>query len=222
MLIKVCGNRDPENIRDVASLTPMLMGFIFVESSPRNALDLDPSAVKHLPEYIRPVGVFVDASESKILQTCERYGLRIVQLHGNETPNMCASLRRKGLTVFKALGLSGQTNWIAMATYCNCVDMFILDSHQGNKGGSGKKFDWSILKTYPFATPFMLSGGIGPNDIEEITSVMRPGMAGIDVNSCFETEPGIKNIFALSKFILELRKYNEDEQTPIPFWEKEK
>lgn len=221
MLIKVCGNRNADNIRCVASLTPMLMGFIFVASSPRNAIGLDPVVIRNLPSYIRPVAVFVDADINTILKTCDEYGFRIVQLHGHESPGMCASLRKKGLVVFKALGLAGATNWMALATYCNSVDMFILDSHSGNKGGSGQKFDWTVLNSYPFSTPFMLSGGIGPDDIDAITSAMRPAMAGIDINSRFEKEPGIKDINLLSQFILELRKYNEDEQTPVPFWEKD-
>ena len=220
MLIKVCGNKDVDNISPVSSHTPMLMGFIFVESSPRNACGLDREVISELPDYIRPVAVFADSTEATILQTCSKYGFKIVQLHGHETPKMCANLRSHGLTVFKALGLSGKPNWMAMASYCNSVDMFILDSVGGGKGGSGKKFNWDILKSYPFATPFMLSGGIGPDDIEDIYQTMRPAMAGIDINSKFESAPGIKDIAVLSKFILELRKSNEDEQTPIPFWEK--
>lgn len=223
MIIKVCGNCRPDNIEQVASLTPMLMGFIFYAGSPRSAIGLDPAVVKALPSFIRPVGVFVDATEEEILSTVARYGIRIVQLHGRNEPIALAHrLRQHCLTVFRACSPDPDAPdpWAALAPWAGAADMLVLDTPCPTHGGSGCKWDWSLLASYPYATPYLISGGIGPDDIPAIVDAMRPPMAGIDVNSRFETAPGVKNLSTLIHFTTQLRAYNEDESTPIPFWEK--
>lgn len=222
MLIKVCGMSDPGNIRTVASLAPMLMGFIFYDKSPRNAIGLDPSSVKGLPPYIRPVAVFVNPSVDYTLDITERYGFKIVQLHGEESTGLCDELRKMGLTVFKAISVSSINDINRAQVYEGHADLFLFDTATPAKGGSGKKFDWDLLKRYNYRTPYLLSGGIGPEDIDSIVAAMRPGMAGIDINSRFESKPGIKDIPLLTKFILSLRKFNENESIATPFWEKTK
>lgn len=222
MMIKVCGMKDPDNIRMVGTLTPMLMGFIFYGKSPRDASSLSPEIINGLPEFIRPVGVFVNATEDEIMDKCKKYGIRIVQLHGDETPQYCRDLKSKGLVVFKAVGISPDFDWDRLRRYEDFVDLFLFDNKTPAHGGSGQKFRWSLLDGYTLPTPYLLSGGIGPEDVGEIISAMRPGMAGIDINSRFEDAPGIKNISKLTHFILSLRKYNENESTSIPFWEKNK
>ena len=220
MMIKVCGMRDPDNIRNVAALTPMMMGFIFYPSSPRYAGGLDPEVVRSLPEHVRRVGVFVDASADEIRSICERYGIAIVQLHGNESPEFCRSLRDSGFTVFKAIAVGSVEDIDALDPYMGCIDMFLFDTKSEMRGGSGVHFDHSLLDRYQLDIPYLLSGGIGPDDIELIIGAMRPGMAGIDINSRFEVTPGVKNLRALIKFILSLRTYNEYESDYTPFWEK--
>lgn len=220
MMIKVCGMREPENILAVASLTPMLMGFIFHEESPRNALSLNPDAVRSLPPFIRPVGVFVDKTEEYITSMCTRYGIKIVQLHGSESPEQCLRLKQCGYIVFKAFGIENDTDFDNASLYEGTVDMFLFDTQSASHGGSGKKFDWSSLESYNLDTPYLLSGGIGPDDVDAIVKAVRPGMAGIDINSRFETSPGIKDINKLINFILSLRKFNEHEPNTTPFWEK--
>ncbi|MCH5319526.1 MAG: phosphoribosylanthranilate isomerase [Paramuribaculum sp.] len=220
-LIKVCGNRYPENISQVAALTPMLMGFIFYDRSPRSAIGLDPQAVRTLPHYIRPVGVFVNETPDKIEEICTNYGVGIVQLHGDEEPSDCQRLSAKGYVVFKAIGLKDNSDFERLKEYEQAgVTLFVFDTPTAGYGGSGRKFDWQLLRNYPLQTPYLLSGGIGENDVETITANMTPYMAGIDINSRFETEPGIKDIRKLTHFILSLRKFNENEPTGIPFWEK--
>lgn len=222
MIIKVCGNAHPDNISQVATLTPMLMGFIFHKDSPRSACDLDPEVVRSLPKFIRPVGVFVDSTAEEIIETADRYGLRIVQLHGNEKPALAHALRQKCLTVFKACGPDPEADdpWSGIADWAGAADMLILDTPCDTHGGSGRKWDWELLKSYPYSTPYLISGGIGSDDIPAIVDAMRPPMAGIDINSRFESSPGIKDLGLLIHFTTKLRALNEDESTPIPFWEK--
>lgn len=220
MMIKVCGNCDPRNIESVSALTPMLMGFIFYDGSPRSACGLDPEVVRSLPEYIRPVGVFVNAGCDSIVDTCGRYGFKIVQLHGDEDPQQCRRLRDSGLVVIKAIGVDDDLQWDSLVPYDGAVDMFLFDTRTKARGGSGRKFRWCRLADYHLNIPYMLSGGIGPDDIDRIVSAMRPGMVGIDINSCFETAPGVKDVTLLTRFIVSLRKLNEDESIAIPFWEK--
>ena len=216
MMIKVCGMADPDNIASVALLTPMLMGFIFHEASPRCAIGLDPQCVRSLPGYVRPVGVFVDRDEF-IDSICSRYGIKIVQLHGSESPELCRRLAARGYVVFKAIPVTAGIDWDQWRAYEDAVTMFVLDSRSP---GSGQKFDWSVLDSYSLEVPYMLGGGIGPDDMDVILANMRPGMAGIDINSRFETSPGVKDIRRLVPFIVSLRKFNEYEPSSVAFWEK--
>lgn len=211
MVIKVCGMRDADNIRDVASLYPMLMGFIFHNGSPRDATGLDPEVVRSLPDFVRPVGVFVNRDTEEVAATARLYGIGRVQLHGDESPRVCAALRSTGLKVYKAIAVDGETDWDDYRRYEGSVDLFVLDKKTPGGGGGGEKFDWSLLDGYNLDVPYLLGGGVGPDDVPAIVSAMRPGMAGIDVNSRFETEPGRKDLHRLVKFILSLRIYNEDE-----------
>ncbi len=223
MMIKVCGMRDPHNIADVAALAPMLMGFIFHEPSPRDVTrTLSPDTISSLPPYVRPVAVFVDKDSRFIMDITKLYGFRIVQLHGNESPRLCRTLRNNGLVVLKALSIGENVDWTEYTPYSDCVDMFVMDTRCSCKGGSGCKFDWRLLESYSLPVPYLLGGGIGPEDIPFILEAMRPGMAGIDINSRFETQPGLKDMHLLINFILSLRKFNEHEPTSIPFWEKTK
>lgn len=210
MMIKVCGMKEEDNVRDVGRLFPTLMGFIFYRKSHRYAGDLNPDAVKTLPECVTPVGVFVDANEEEIEGVCSRYGIKTVQLHGSETPELCRRLKERGYSVFKAAGISSDYDWKALTAYTGTVDMFVFDTKCAGHGGSGKKFDWAQLENYPFATPYLLSGGIGPDDTEAIAKAVRPGMVGIDLNSAFETEPGIKDIKKLKDFITNLKTMNKN------------
>lgn len=212
--------RDAANVANVATLTPMLMGFIFYPPSPRNACGMDPSIVKSLPKFVRPVGVFVNEDEATICNTADSYGIGIVQLHGTESPELCASLREKGYRVIKSIPVSDDINWDDYRSYVGNVDLFICDTRCDTCGGSGRKFNWDVLKEYPLGVPYLLSGGIGPDDVDNVVEAMFPDMMGIDINSRFESAPGTKDLKKLIKFILALRKFNENDQIAKPFWEK--
>lgn len=205
MKIKVCGMRDAANIKEVAALGPDYMGFIFYERSPRYCGGLSPAVVKGLPDNVRPVMVSVDMTEDEIMRAVERYGFGIVQLHGHELPELCFSLRSRGLKVVKAAGMRTASSLEVLREYGGAVDSFLLDTLCVTKGGSGRKFDWGILDAYDLPEDFYLSGGIGPQDAEALKALVHPRFAGIDLNSRFETAPGVKDVELLHKFFNEIK-----------------
>lgn len=203
--IKVCGMADEANMTEVAALSPDYIGFIFHQPSPRNALSLVPEAVGELPDAVTAVGVFVNRPVSEIVSTAARYGIRTVQLHGDETPEMCLELKRRGFTVWKAVGIDGKVDSDTLAPYCGSVDCFVFDTKSPQHGGTGMKYDWELLSSYTLDIPFMLSGGISSEDVGCILDFRHPMLVGVDVNSRFEVAPGIKNIAKLHEFIMKLR-----------------
>lgn len=206
MMIKVCGMRDTANINAVAELEPSFMGFIFHEESPRCALGISPQLLMGLPGRITPVGVFVNKPAAYIDEICRSHGIATVQLHGDESPEDCRALLHLGYRVFKAIPVTADIDWESYRPYENAVSMFVLDSKSAARGGSGQKFDWSVLHHYPLSTPYLLGGGLSPDDSPAILEKTYPGMAGVDLNSRFEEAPGIKDISLLKPFIVSLRK----------------
>lgn len=203
MIKKICGFSDPESIRQIAALHPTMMGFIFYAFSPRNACALLPSVVAEIPADIERVGVFVDAPVDHILRTAERYGLTVIQLHGKESPEVCLELRNHGLKVMKAIGIEDDVDWTELSPYEGCIDLFVFDTATAYHGGSGRKFDWRLLNDYPLTTPFLLSGGIGPDDAPALHDAAGslPYMSGVDINSRFETRPGCKSPELVKTFL---------------------
>lgn len=198
MLIKVCGMKESDQIQELDERVDYL-GFIFYEKSKRIVVST-PKVTQ-----AKKVGVFVDASESEIRSTMEIHSLDAVQLHGNETAELCASLR-KDIEVIKAFGIDQLFNFSKTDIYSDQVDYFLFDTKTVQHGGSGRKFDWSLLSNYKGSAPFLLSGGINPDSLESITSFSHPKFAGIDLNSGFEIEPGNKNTQEIIDFIKELEQ----------------
>lgn len=205
MWIKVCGLKDAANVSLVAGLGPDMMGFIFYEASPRYAGGLDPDVARALPWNIRRAGVFVDAGMQEILLTVKEYGLDTIQLHGDESPDQCAALRGEGYSVVKAVGVAGADDIRRAERYRESCDAVLFDRKSPSRGGTGEKFDWGLLESYDGA-PFLLSGGIGPQDGEAVSAFRHPGFLGIDLNSRFETAAGLKDIGALRTFIEAVRR----------------
>lgn len=197
--IKVCGMRDSGNIAAVAGLHPDYMGFIFYPPSPRYCNY--PDAIGSIPEDIIAVAVTVDMSERDIIALTHRYGFKAVQLHGSETPELCRRLRGRGLTVIKAVSVKGMESLGCIRDYEGSVDMFVFDTASSSKGGSGRKFDWTLISDMDIKTDFLLSGGIGPEDADAVLSFSHPHYAGVDLNSRFEIVPGIKDAGMLEKFV---------------------
>lgn len=205
MKVKVCGMKNAGNIAAIVSLKPDYLGFIFHNPSPRNCIGMDPAITTSQPKDVEPVMVSVDMTEDGLLTTAQQYGFRTMQLHGNEAPEMCRRLRSKGFRIIKAIGMHSTESLKSLQLYEGAVDMFLLDTFTPSKGGSGKKFDWSILDAYDMNEPFMLSGGIGPEDGESILAIRHPKFEGIDLNSRFESSPGIKNVTLLKNFLSLIR-----------------
>ena len=199
MIIKVCGMRDAQNIRDVESLGVDWIGMIFWPKSKRYVAEV-PS---YLPEHLKKVGVFVDSTLDDILQHISDYQLDIIQLHGQESPDFAKAL--KPHTIIKAFNIEKADDLLQTEKYEGIADYFLFDTKGKMVGGNGQKFDWSVLTAYQGKTPFLLSGGIGPEDAESVKSFHHPRCIGIDLNSRFESEPGFKDINQLKTFINNIR-----------------
>ena len=209
-LLKICGMK--HNIAEVAALQPDYLGFIFYDKSPRFFYGDIPS----LPPGIKKVGVFVDDSLEEILEKIKKYDLNVVQLHGDESEDFCEQLNEgldctrldKGGTIeiWKVFSIKDKFNFDVLKPFENVVDKFLFDTKGKDKGGNGYTFNWKILKNYPSKKPFILSGGIGLEEIAELKEFLKTDLPihAIDVNSKFEMEPGLKNIEALKKFKNEL------------------
>lgn len=209
MKIKVCGMRQPENIDAVAGLGIDYMGFIFYPKSPRYITDLQPGTICRLKSLgVEPVALFVDEPLEKVTEIMDRYGFSTAQLHGNEGAEYCASLRNKGYNVIKAIGVLTETDLGRWREYQDVADMLVIDTKTPGKGGSGKKFDWEMLSQAEIGMPFLLSGGIGPEDADAVKSLysnLKGTMVGVDLNSRFEIAQGLKDITLLSNFINQLK-----------------
>jgi len=198
MIIKICGMRETENIREAEALGIDLMGFIFWPKSSRYVSERP----AYLPTGCKRVGVFVDASLDEIRQHADDYQLDLIQLHGHESPAFVEALRP--LRIIKAINIASAEDLIQTEAYEGIVDHFLFDTKGKVAGGNGVKFNWSILASYHGATPFLLSGGIGPDDVEAVNSFRHPQCLGIDLNSRFEVEPALKDIHKLRQFINQL------------------
>jgi phosphoribosylanthranilate isomerase len=189
----------PDNIAALATLPVDMMGFIFYPPSPR-CLRLVPQELPPLPPSICRVGVFVDSDTPDVLRTVAQYGLNAVQLHGQESPEQCAALRRH-TTVVKAFHVAAGADFGQCAPYAGACDCFLFEACTPLHGGGGIPFDWNILPAYRAGTPFLLSGGVGAADAPAIRQLQHPQLLGVDLNSRFETAPGRKDIDLLQQFI---------------------
>ncbi len=207
MKLKICGMKYGDNLREVAILQPDYLGFIFYKKSPRYMeSSLNPNELMTIPERIQKIGVFVNATNEYMLQESERFGLDGLQLHGDESPEQCQKLKDAGYFVIKVLQLGNENfDFSQLIAYEAYVDYFLFDTQTPQYGGSGHTFDWSQLEKYTLNTPFLLSGGISLENLEEALRLDHPQFAGLDVNSRFEVEPGRKDIDRLQKLVSKMR-----------------
>lgn len=214
---------DGENMRQAAALGVDWIGMIFWDRSPRNVtmipthagiipdranLPASPSLNQSTPKR---VGVFVDEMAQNIITRVVNFQLDLIQLHGHETPTLIRNLRRTldpdirpGIQIIKAVSVSSRDDIAAYKAYEDCVDYFLFDTKCKTVGGSGQQFDWSVLDAYDGDKPFLLSGGIGPDDACRIKDFHHPKCIGIDLNSRFETKPGMKDVQKLKQFLEQL------------------
>ncbi|WP_436515787.1 phosphoribosylanthranilate isomerase [Ekhidna sp. To15] len=191
--LKVCGMRDPDNIQELIALKPNFIGFIFYRKSPRYVNEMDEDFIMRIPISISKVGVFVNESLETILEIANRYGLEYIQLHGDEDLTFANALKERGLKIIKVFRVMDTIPFFAK-NYEGIADYFLFDTASINYGGSGRHFDWNILKNYNLNVPFLLSGGVQLEDIPKIKLMGIEQLVGIDVNSRFEQEPALKDI----------------------------
>ena len=234
MIVKVCGMRDADNIREVSQLGVDMLGFIFYPKSPRYVQMIN-SQAGIIPDYSeerlkqcsqdskelddtvssqRParVGVFVDDMPQNIVTRVYNYSLDYIQLHGNEPRETIENLRltlepdiKPGIKIIKAISVGTADDIQKYKEYVGAVDLFLFDTKCKTVGGSGEQFDWQVLDAYDGEVPFLLSGGIGPDDVERIKNFHHPKCVGIDLNSKFEIQPGLKDVEKLKSFLSKVR-----------------
>jgi phosphoribosylanthranilate isomerase len=211
MKIKICGMREPANIKALAELRPDYMGLIFYPGSGRYVPETSSGIYESLALQIKITGVFVDESQEVILNKAKQYHLKAVQLHGRETPEYCLSVGKalkggnSGIEIIKAFGLEEDFNFDVLQPYEKTVDYFLFDTKTSAHGGSGLKFNWEVLKNYHLEKPYFLSGGIGLNDLEELKELVDPRLYAVDLNSKFEISPAFKDIERVSQAINKIR-----------------
>ncbi len=205
--IKVCGMRESQNILALAELQPDFIGFIFYEKSARFTGDiLDKKTLRSLPKNIKKTGVFVNEKFEILLKTCKEFNLDFVQLHGNETIEFCENLKNEGLKVIKVFSVDRSFDFAVTAPFETFIDYFLFDTKaEGGYGGHGKPFDWQILDNYTGEKPFLLAGGISPENFEDLKEIKNKNFVGIDVNSKFEISPANKKIEALIELFEKIR-----------------
>ena len=194
--------RETENIEALAALTPDYMGFIFWAPSSRFIEGTTPV----LPQHIKKTGVFVDASIDYIETNIKEHQLQAVQLHGKEAPEYCSYVQSLEVEVIKAFSIKDQFDFKILVPYESSCDFYLFDTKGKLPGGNGYGFDWQLLKEYPSQKPFFLSGGIGLENIKAIWELEKTNLPlyAIDVNSAFESAPGVKKIDELTQFKNEL------------------
>ncbi len=210
MRIKVCGMTDLEQVHQLDELGVEFCGFIFYPKSPRYVFKHVPAInIKKVKGNINKVGVFVNAYADDILKTVDDCGLYLVQLHGDETPKECEKISNY-VSVIKAFRLAEGDNieW-KIKDYDDVVDMFLFDTEGAGYGGTGKKFNWDVLKGLNIRKPFFLSGGIQPDDVPQLKAFAKEPVAkdlfSLDINSKFEITPGKKDMEKVKEFVLNLK-----------------
>lgn len=191
MKLKVCGMRDPGNIREVEKLLPDYLGFIFYPQSPRYVGE--DFQMPQLSSSIKKVGVFVNATTEEILVQVKHHGLDAVQLHGQESVQQCAELRSHKLLIIKVFSVDDEFDFSLINSYEPAVDFFLFDTKGKYFGGNAKRFNWSILSRYDGHLPYFLSGGLSPENVEEVKSLKDTNIYALDVNSGVEIAPAVKD-----------------------------
>ena len=217
MKVKVCGLTVPENITEIVAAGADYLGFIFHSSSPRDVSKNETLSAwlneqEEALEDVARIGVFVNAELDYILNIVHDYKLTHVQLHGNESPGYCqelqllwsvSTLRKASIT--KAFNIVPGFDFNQTNPYLSSCSWFVFDTGgHSAAGGTGEQWDWELLDQYNGMTPFLLSGGIGPKDALKVRRIKHPQLLGVDLNSRFETEPGIKDASLVKQFIVDL------------------
>ncbi len=200
MIVKVCGLRDKDNIKDICTSDIQMVGLNFYPLSSRYISAYDEDSISAIPNYIKKVGVFVNADIPFVTDKIDTYQLDYVQLHGDEDISYCEKMS-KVCRVIKVFRIDATFDWSIVPPYSKIAEYFLFDTKTPAFGGSGKKFGWDILDKYEEATPFLLSGGIGPADAIMVNQFQHPQFVGIDINSKFELAPAVKSKQLIDTFL---------------------
>lgn len=206
--IKVCGVRDQSESIDALGVD--YIGHIFWEQSSRYLKPVAAEAAGQIVVKAKRIGVFVDATTDELMSKIEKYHLDGVQLHGNESATALAAVRQRfdGL-IFKAFSLAEHFDFNRTAAYAENVDLFVFDAAGRLPGGNGHTFNWTLLESYQGTRPFLLSGGIGLDQLSDLklffTSKASEKCIGLDLNSQFELSPAQKDITKLANFITQIQ-----------------
>lgn len=203
MLIKVCGLKYAENIAELSRSDIDLAGFIFYQRSKRFVERIPIS----LPKQIKSVGVFVNKDIDDLIFTARNNDLDYIQLHGDEDQKYCFKLKGYGFKIIKVFRIDKSFDFKICGSFSDLSDFFLFDTKADVYGGTGKKFSWEILNDYKGETPFLLSGGISPEDHSAVKLINHNQFAGIDLNSKFEKEPALKDISKINIFIKKVRTH---------------
>lgn len=210
LLIKVCGMKDPSNIAEVIKLKPQYIGFILYQGSPRFvSFETAVKLAKSIPGPVQKTAVLVNEPIENAVEIAQSGVFDLIQLHGNESAKYCRDLS-KYIRIIKAFSVLNNLP-SDLTDYQNHCELFLFDTAGEKSGGTGKKFDHSILKDYSLNTEFILSGGITSDDSDYLKSIKNEKMKVIDLNSRFETSPGIKDINLLKSFIDKIRAYDKND-----------
>lgn len=210
MKIKVCGNALPQQVNALDQMGITFAGFIFYPKSPRYmAMKISPDKMKQIKGKIIKVGVFVNPTYDELMKIVDDYRLDMVQLHGDESPKFCDKIADY-ISVIKAFRLSDNDSITHMTQpYTEVCDFFMFDTLGAGYGGTGKKFDWSLLQKSLPLKPYFLSGGIEPGDekkLEEfIGTPAGEKLFAVDINTRFEIGAGVKDLNSVKKFAEGLR-----------------
>lgn len=202
LLVKVCGMKEEQNILQLLELPIQYIGHIFYRKSSRYVGDL---ANITIANGIKKAGVFVNSDFDEIIKAAERFNLNSIQLHGHEPLELVTALKSKDFEVIKAFGIDEDFVWKQLEPYIGHVDYFLFDSKSPAYGGTGVTFNWQKLKEYPFETPYFLSGGLSLENLQEAVNFEDNKLIGLDLNSKFEIEPGLKDIEKLKLALKTIR-----------------
>ncbi len=198
----------PANIADISMLRPDFMGFIFYPESKRFVGEnFQRDALHLIPEGVKKVGVFVNESYEYIMARYEAYELDVIQLHGNESAQLCQQLWENDVPVIKAVHVDDTFKTEVLRGYQPYCRYFLFDTKTPGFGGSGRTFSWRHLEKYSLETPFFLSGGLGIENIEEVLQIEHPMLQGIDLNSKLESAPGWKETEVSIAIIQKIRNH---------------
>jgi phosphoribosylanthranilate isomerase len=204
--VKVCGLVDPVNTQEIVEALPDFIGFNFYPGSKRYVGDNPHNSLfSNIPATIRKTGIFVNENPGKIIETTQKYNLNLIQLHGNESAAYCRELAEKGLKIIKAFGIGDNFNFSQLTEFEAVCEYFLFDTKIGKQGGSGLKFKWEKIHEYYIEKHFFLAGGIKPADALSIKQIKHKYLFAVDINSCFELFPGIKDPVKVKKFIDEIK-----------------